>query len=103
MVYYLRYCKYVLNVSEITTSSWSTANLGRYPLIIECTSKGILLCARIMSGPGSKVLSVKMYDLSYKLYYLGIYNSFWLSFVKFTFCFCWIWIWLARLKYAPYT
>ena len=57
--------------------------LGRYPLNIEYTSKCILFWARIISGPVSK-LSVKMYNLLYKMYNLSIYNSPWLSFVKCT-------------------
>ena len=52
--------------------------LGRYPLNIEYTSRCILFWARIISGPVSK-LSVKMYNLLYKMYNLGIYNSPWLS------------------------
>ena len=57
--------------------------LGRYPLNIEYTSRCILFWTRIISGPVSK-LSVKMYNLLYKMYDLGIYNSPWLSFVKST-------------------
>ena len=57
--------------------------LGRYPLNIENTSRCILFRARIITGPVSK-LSVKMYNLLYKMYNLGIYNSPWLSFVKST-------------------
>ena len=57
--------------------------LGRYPLNIECTSRCILFWARIISGQVSK-LSVKMYNLLYKMYHLSIYNSRWLSFIKST-------------------
>ena len=52
-------------------------------LNIEYTSKCFLFCARIISGTVSK-LSVKIYNLLYKMYNLGIYNSPWLSFVKST-------------------
>ena len=82
---HLRYCKYILSVNKSTTSSMVYGELGRYPLNIEYTSRCILFWARIISGPVSK-LSVKMYNLLYKMYNLGIYNSPWLSFVKSTYC-----------------
>ena len=80
---HLRYCKYILSVNKSTTSSTVYGELGRYPLNIEYTSRCILFWARIISGPVSK-LSVKMNNLLYKMYNLGIYNSPWLSFVKST-------------------
>ena len=80
---HLRYCEYILSVNKRTTSSMVYGELGRYPLNIEYTSKCILFWARIISGPVSK-LWVKMYNLLYKMYNLGIYNSPWLSFVKST-------------------
>ena len=80
---HLRYCKYILGVNKSTTSSMVYGKLCRYPLNIEYTSRCILFWARIISGPVTK-LSVKMYNLLYKMYNLGIYNSPWLSFVKST-------------------
>ena len=77
------YCKYILNVNKNTTSSKVYGELGRYPLNIECTSRCILFWARIISGSVSK-LSVKMYNLLYKMYNVGIYNSPWPCFVKST-------------------
>ena len=67
-------CKYLLYTSN--TPPWFPAKglrIGQLNIII----------SRIISGPVSK-LSVKMYNLLYKMYNLGIYNSPWLSFVKST-------------------
>ena len=60
-----------------------SGELGRYPLNIEYTSRCILFWARISPGPVLK-LSVKMYNLLYKMYNLRIYNSPRLVFVKST-------------------
>ena len=76
----------IVNISSVnksTTSSMVYGELGRYLSNIECTSRCISFWARNISGPVSK-LSVKMYNLFYKMYNLGIYNSPWLSFVKST-------------------
>ena len=80
---HLGYCKYILSVNKSTTSSMVYGELSGYPLNIEYTSRCIFFLGRIISGPVSK-LSVKMYNLLYKMYNLGIYNSPWLSFVKST-------------------
>ena len=55
--------------------------LGLYPFNIEFTSRYILFWVRIIFSPVLK-LSVKIDNLLYKKYYLGIYNSPWLSFAK---------------------
>ena len=80
---HLRYCRYILNVNKSPTSSMLYGQSGRYSVNIECTSRCILFWARIILGQVSK-MSVKIYNLLYKMYNLGIYNSPWLSFVKST-------------------
>jgi hypothetical protein len=78
---HLRFCKYLLKCKTSTPTCLVYGELGRFPMDIICKVRMIGYWAKLVTGEEGK-LSVKMYQVLYKLYQDGESASPWLSCIK---------------------